>query len=324
MNIPVAVARGLRRVLRRRLWRFASSRSRIGSPYARVRVRVAFHGFWPGFRLGSLLAFHPYLKLKYDLVECRRRPDVHFIGRMRRDARDISLPGDGRTTVFYTGERVSPGAGRFDWSISYDESSARNLYLPGWVRVLNRCGLTPWSLVRRAARRPDPAGGRRPCAYLFRNRVPQREAFFDQLARRMEIVSPSNSRNNHPPIGNSHPDKLAFLRHFRFNIAFENEAFPGYLTEKIVDAFTAGCVPVYYGDPHVERTFSPAAFVHVRDESDYGEAIERILAIDRDPVRLAAVRNEAPLVDNRLPDYATYDYAMAFFERIFDSAVRRA
>ena len=120
------------------------------------------------------------------------------------------------------------------------------------------------------------------------------------------------------------PDKLAFLRHFRFNIAFENESFPGWLTEKMVDAFTAGCVPIYHGDPHVERTFSPAAFVHVRDESNYGEAIERILAIDRDPVRLAAVRNEAPLVDNRLPDYALNDYAMAFFERIFDTAVRRA
>ena len=244
MNIPVAVARGLRRALGRRLRRFASSRSRSRSPYARVPVRVAFHGFWPGFQLGSLLAFHPYLNLNYDLVECRWRPDVHFISvgyrGMRRDARDM-----------------------------------------------------------------------------------QREAFFDRLARRMEIVSPSNSRNNHPPIENSHPGKLAFLRHFRFNIAFENESFPGWLTEKMVDAFTAGCVPVYRGDPDVERTFSSAAFVHVRDESDYGEAIEHILAIDRDPVRLAAVRNEAPLVDNRLPDYATCDYAMAFFERIFDSAVRR-
>ena len=31
----------------------------------------------------------------------------------------------------------------------------------------------------------------------------------------------------------------------------------------------------------------------------------------------------ASLLDNRLPDYATHDYAMAFFERIFDDAVRR-
>ena len=329
VDFLVAVARAMRPALGHRLLRFATNRSRIRSPYARVLVKVAFHGFWPGFRLGSLLAAHPYLELKYDLVECGRRPDVHFIsvfgpdGRTRHDAREIPLPADGRPTVFYTGEHVSPGAGRFDWSISFDESSARNLYLPGWVRALNRLGLSPWSLIRRSAQLPDPVDERRPCAYLFRHPTPQRETFFDRLARRMEIVSPSVSRNNHPSIGSSHPDKLAFLRHFRFNIAFENEAFPRYLTEKIADAFTAGCIPIYHGDPLVEGTFSPAAFVHVRDESDFGESVERIVEIDRDPTRLATLRNEAPLVDNRLPDYATHDYAMAFFERILDSAVRR-
>ena len=76
---------------------------------------MAFHGFWPGFRLESFLAFHPYLKLECNVGECRRRPDVDFInvgyGRLRRDAHDIPLPGNGRPTVFYTGERVSPGTG---------------------------------------------------------------------------------------------------------------------------------------------------------------------------------------------------------------------
>ena len=52
-----AVARGPLHALGRRLRRFMSSQSGIRSPYARVRVKVAFHGFWPGFRLGSFLAF---------------------------------------------------------------------------------------------------------------------------------------------------------------------------------------------------------------------------------------------------------------------------
>ena len=81
--------------------------------------------------------------------------------------------------------------------------------------------------------------------------------------------------------------------------------------------------PIYHGDPEVEQTFSPAAFVHVPHTADFGEAVERILEIDGEPSRREAMRNEAPLVDNRLPDYATHDYAMAFFERIFDSAARQ-
>ena len=298
--------------------------------YGPVRVRVAFDGFWPGFGLGSFSAAHPYLKLKYFLSECRRDPDVCFVGpftrtgRVLRDAARIAPSRSGCATVFYTGERVSAPAGRFDWSISYDrDNGASNLYLPGWVRQLNRLGLTPHALVRNAPEFPGPFARPGACAYVARHRTVLREAFFDRLAQRMEVASPGRSRNNCSPIGRSSPDKLAFLRHFRFNIAFENEAFPGYLTEKIVDAFAAGCVPVYWGDPLVAQTFSPDAFIHVRDESQFGAAVERILAADRDGELYGSLRNAAPLLDNRLPDYATHDYAMAFFERIFDEAVRR-
>ena len=295
-----------------------------------MRVRIAFHGFWPGFTLRSFLAAHPYLALKYELGVSRRRPDVHFVSvfgpdaRVVRDARRIPVPGDGRPTVFYTGEAVSPAPGRFDWSISHDAGRGdADLYLPGWVRQLNRLGVTPYALIAREARAAPRPAPTRPCAYVARHATALREAFFDRLGERMEIASPGRSRNNHPPIGGSVPDKLAFLRHFRFNIAFENERVPGYLSEKITDAFIAGCVPVYCGDPRVERTFSPDAFVHVRGREAFDPAIERILALERDPASLRAMRRAAPLVDNRLPDYATHGYAMAFFERVFDDALGR-
>ena len=298
--------------------------------FAPIPVRVAFHGFWPGFSLKGFNAAHPYLKLKYQLVECRRDPDVHFVsvfrpsGRKWRDASRIPVPRDGATTVYYTGEQVAPDMSRFHWSMSYDNGrSGTNLYLPGWVRHLNRLGLTPYSLLRSRAGALREAQPRRPCAYVVRNRTPLRECFFDILSRRMEIASPGRSRNNHPAIGPAAAEKLAFLRNFRFNLAFENERFPGYLTEKIADAFIAGCVPIYWGDPLVEKAFSPDAFIHVQDESGFGEAIERILAVEADPRLLTSMQAAAPLLDNRLPDYATHDYAMAFFERIFDDAVRR-
>ena len=324
MMHAVAAVRALRRGMRR----FVTDRRGFSSRHAPVPVRVAFRDFWPGFSLASFHAAHPYLKLKYELIACRRRPDVHFVsvfspaGVVRNPA-PLAVPRDGRPTVFYTGERVAADLRRFDWSISFDESSGRNLYLPEWVRHLNRLGLTPSSLVRRNARPAAARSARSGCAYIFRHRVPRREAFFDRLAARMEVVSPGDSRNNYWRIVQTPAQKAAFLRHFRFNIAFENEPFPGYLTEKIADAFIAGCVPIYHGDPHVERTFSPAAFIHVRGESDYEEAVERILALDGNPTLLGKMQNAAPLVDNRLPEYATHDYAMAFFERIFDSAVRR-
>lgn len=42
-------------------------------------------------------------------------------------------------------------------------------------------------------------------------------------------------------------DKLAFLRHYRFNLCPENSNCEGYCTEKIFEAINSGCVPIYWG-----------------------------------------------------------------------------
>lgn len=42
-------------------------------------------------------------------------------------------------------------------------------------------------------------------------------------------------------------DKLKFLRQYRFNLCPENSNYEGYCTEKIFEAISSGCVPIYWG-----------------------------------------------------------------------------
>ncbi len=66
----------------------------------------------------------------------------------------------------------------------------------------------------------------------------------------------------------SHPldqDKLLVLKDYRFAICFENSHINGYLTEKIFSYFAAGCVPVYYGTPNVEKYIPKECFIDYRD-----------------------------------------------------------
>lgn len=42
-------------------------------------------------------------------------------------------------------------------------------------------------------------------------------------------------------------DKEAYLKTFKFNICAENDNTVNYVTEKLFDAFIAGCIPLYYG-----------------------------------------------------------------------------
>lgn len=63
--------------------------------------------------------------------------------------------------------------------------------------------------------------------------------------------------------------KRAILQQYKFSICYENSIFPGYLTEKIFDALFAGCVPVYLGDPEVEKSIPSNAFVDKRNFATY-------------------------------------------------------
>lgn len=45
-------------------------------------------------------------------------------------------------------------------------------------------------------------------------------------------------------------DKIGTIRGYKFNLCPENNRMEGYVTEKVIDAIVAGCIPIYYGYSH--------------------------------------------------------------------------
>jgi hypothetical protein len=66
-------------------------------------------------------------------------------------------------------------------------------------------------------------------------------------------------------------DKLETIRDYRFALCFENCRWPGYITEKIIDCFVAGTIPIYLGAPDIAE-YIPEEFF-IRGELGF-EAIE--------------------------------------------------
>jgi hypothetical protein len=60
-------------------------------------------------------------------------------------------------------------------------------------------------------------------------------------------------------------NKHDLLGQYKFTIAFENTAYPGYVTEKIIDAMVAGSVPIYLGAPDIGDHVPPNAFIDARE-----------------------------------------------------------
>ena len=52
-----------------------------------------------------------------------------------------------------------------------------------------------------------------------------------------------------------------------------------------MDAFAAATVPIYWGDPAVERIYNPEAFINCNDCKTPQQVVEKVRAVEEDPQR---------------------------------------
>jgi hypothetical protein len=60
--------------------------------------------------------------------------------------------------------------------------------------------------------------------------------------------------------------KIDLMKRYRYCLVFENQRQPGYVTEKLLDCFIAGSVPLYWGAPGELENGAEAALIRVDDE----------------------------------------------------------
>src|SRR4029077_584759 len=128
------------------------------------------------------------------------------------------------------------------------------------------------------------------CSFVVSNHHPKknknREQFFHRLSRYKRVDSGGRFLNNiGGPVPGGPGGKVAFLRQYKFNIAFENASIPGYTTEKIFEAMQARTLGIYWGDPLIGREFNTQSFLNAADFPDEEALIEKIIELDRDDAK---------------------------------------
>lgn len=76
-------------------------------------------------------------------------------------------------------------------------------------------------------------------------------------------------------------DKLALQSRFRFALCCENISYPGYVTEKIFDAFVAGTIPVYLGAPDITDHVPVGTFVDASTLSSMAQLPDLLRSIPK-------------------------------------------
>ena len=60
-------------------------------------------------------------------------------------------------------------------------------------------------------------------------------------------------------------DKCSIISRYKFAICFENMSYPGYVTETIIDCFSASVIPIYMGAPDIYDFIPREAFIDLRE-----------------------------------------------------------
>jgi GR25 family glycosyltransferase involved in LPS biosynthesis len=76
--------------------------------------------------------------------------------------------------------------------------------------------------------------------------------------------------------------KYAFFSEHQFTISFENSQSPGYLTEKLLHAKMAGCVPLYWGDS-TSDDFVPNSFINLSSMTSADQIVDIIKKLEARP-----------------------------------------
>lgn len=96
-------------------------------------------------------------------------------------------------------------------------------------------------------------------------------------------------------------DKAETIRPYRYHLAIENHIAPHHITEKLMDVFLGGALPLYAGCPNADEYFPRESFVPLRLD-DFDEAVEKIIEIvesDEYENRLPAILEAKRMVLNK-------------------------
>lgn len=254
------------------------------------------------------------IKLKFSGMGGRFDPENNFIVNILRKNFDVQLSDNpdyliysvnskdylnyNCVRVFYTAENLVPDFNVCDYGIGFHYLEFGDRYIRFPLYLVD--GFTAYdgdnyaSDLQLALHKHENASTALKdktefCSFVYSNSQAAqcREKMFEALSKFKPVSSGGRYKNN---VGGPVADKLEFQKKHKFVIAFENTSTSGYTTEKIIGAFAAGAIPIYWGNPEITKEFNAGSFINCNDygltEKGEQEIIEQIvreiISLDRD------------------------------------------
>ena len=277
------------------------------------KIKLAYIDFWGGFDKESFV-FTRILKERYEIIFTDENPDFIICSNFGKRALNYQCP-----RILYSAEAKAPDFNIYDYAMGFDDIIFGDRYLRYPYYMTDTDTL---NLALKKHTMPDEffLSKDKFCCFVASNNLGSnaRELYFDALCKYRKVDSGGRLKNNLPD-GKPVEDKLVFQKQYKYAFAFENSSFPDYCTEKIIDAWAAGAIPLYWGDPKVADDFDTKAFIDCTKMKSPDELIERIKEIEAEPELYLQMQKTPILTEkSRVKEILSDDYLKCFLYKIFD------
>jgi hypothetical protein len=202
-----------------------------------------------------------------------------------------SKPKEDVFNIWFTAENIRPPLDKdFDYYLSFDLEtySEFNSYLPLWLCRLGPSVEQANQNQIKLTKHRDPDNLRHRNFAVVASNPEQIRTYFISKLKLVEDVALFGK------LGGPILNKDLTLKEFNFNLCFENDLYPGYVTEKVVESYLSGCIPIWRGLDD-GNFLNKKAMVDVTN-LDVESAINKVIEISRDRKLMQQMRSEPLLV----------------------------
>ena len=255
------------------------------------KIYVKYMDFWPAFKL-ERFDVHRILLERYEVIQSDN-PDYVIFGEFGGENYGI----ENRINcikLFLSIENRDPNFDNTDYAIGIHYIDMGDRYFRKPTETHQLSAIQTVYNVTQVKNIDIPS--KKFCAWVVSNGGgSERNKFFDKLSQYKVVDSGGSFRNN---VGGPVGDKLEFLSHYKFSICMENSKTQGYISEKLVDCFEAGTIPIYYGDDTILELLNNKSYIHVKSEDEFDEKIELIKQIDNNDTLYQEMIREKIVIDD--------------------------
>ena len=266
-------------------------------------MKISFLDFWDGFQPDNNFLFYLFREVYFDLV---------IVDPTKADLIIFSVFGSENEKykhckkIFYTGENKRPDFTKCDYSISFDfdDYDGRNVRIPLWYYYIDwfkvgSYGNPSYLIPENYLYEPNEFSKKEKtnfCSTVYSNPVGFRNQFVN-LLNQYKKVDCFGKVNGFYRLPDGEKQKLDLISNYKFNICFENSAYPGYYTEKLLHAKVAGCVPIYFSDMRISEDFNHKSFINLSSYENIEEMIKTIVDLNEDETKLKLLQSEPFIIE---------------------------